>query len=302
MLLLTLISYKSANTNTIKNIIAEIEKITDYVFIYNEDVVPTLNQNVKVDMNDRSLDEILDQLLEKTDLAYSLSSKQITLYKDESKKENSEIASTAPLSIQQQSKKYITGTIVDEKGVPIIGANIIEKGTTNGTITDLDGKFNLNVSNDAVLRVSYIGYLDQEIKTEGQTSLKVALNEDIHSIDEVVVVGYGIQKKVNLTGSVSSVSGDSFESRPIVSISNALSGQMTGVSVVQPSGEPGTSSTVRIRGVGTMNNSAPMVLVDGIEANMNDINPEDIERIDVLKDAAASAIYGTRAANGVVLT
>lgn len=295
------ISLKLENVNTIENVISEIERTTDYVFIYNEDVISTLRNEVDVEVTNQSLDEILNLLLKGTDLAYSLSSKQVTLYKDESKKIEANSSTIERLSVQQQTKKNITGTVVDEQGEPIIGANIIEKGTTNGTITDYNGKFSLNVDNSALLIISYIGYLDQEINMEGLTTINVVLKEDVLSIDEVVVVGYGIQKKVNLTGSVSSISGDTFESRPIVSVSNALSGQMTGVSVVQPSGEPGATSTVRIRGVGTMNNSAPMVLVDGIEANMNDVNPEDIERIDVLKDAAASAIYGTRAANGVIL-
>ena len=202
----------------------------------------------------------------------------------------------------QQAKKTVTGTVEDAMG-PIAGANIVEKGTTNGTITDMDGKFTLDVSPNAVLVVSFIGYTEQQIAVGNQTSFTIQIKEDSQALEEVVVVGYGTQKKVNLTGSVSSVDfADQALSRPITNVSNALAGLSAGVQVMQSSGQPGSDgSKIRIRGVGTLNNQDPLVLIDGVEGAMDLVNPQDIESISVLKDAASSSIYGSRAANGVVL-
>lgn len=201
-----------------------------------------------------------------------------------------------------QEKKVVNGVVVDATGMPVIGANVMEKGTTNGTITDMDGKFSLEVDKDATLIFSYIGFADQEIKVGNQTSLSITLKEDAEALDEVVVVGFGTQKKVNLTGAVTAVSGDELEGLPATNVANMLQGKLPGVTITQTNGQPGKEGTsIRIRGVGTMNNSDPMVLIDGLEASMDDVNPNDIENISVLKDAAASSIYGTRAANGVIL-
>ena len=187
--------------------------------------------------------------------------------------------------------------------MPVIGANVMVKGTTNGTITDMDGKFSLEVEDGAVLQVSYIGFANQEIKVGNQTSLSIAMKEDAEALDELVVVGYGVQKKANLTGSVSTVKyGQELENRPITDPSQALSGKTTGVWVSQNSGAPGSDgATIRVRGYGTLNNTEPLVLIDGVEGRMAEIAPNDIESITVLKDAASAAIYGSRAANGVVL-
>ena len=187
--------------------------------------------------------------------------------------------------------------------MPVIGANVMVKGTTNGTITDMDGKFSLEVEDGAVLQVSYIGFANQEIKVGNQTSLSIAMKEDAEALDELVVVGYGVQKKANLTGSVSTVKyGQELENRPITDPSQALSGKTTGVWVSQNSGAPGSDgATIRVRGYGTLNNTEPLVLIDGVEGRMAELAPNDIESITVLKDAASAAIYGSRAANGVVL-
>ena len=187
--------------------------------------------------------------------------------------------------------------------MPVIGANVMVKGTTNGTITDMDGKFSLEVEDGAVLQVSYIGFANQEIKVGNQTSLSIAMKEDAEALDELVVVGYGVQKKANLTGSVSTVKyGQELENRPITDPSQALSGKTTGVWVSQNSGAPGSDgATIRVRGYGTLNNTEPLVLIDGVEGRMAELAPNDIESISVLKDAASAAIYGSRAANGVVL-
>lgn len=214
-----------------------------------------------------------------------------------------EVPVTDLLSVSpQQAKKTVTGIVEDAMG-PIAGANVVEKGTTNGTITDMDGKFTLDVSPNAVLVVSFIGYTEQQISVGNQTSFTIQIKEDSQALDEVIVVGYGTQKKVNLSGSVSSVDfADQALSRPITNVSNALAGLSAGVQVMQNSGQPGSDgSKIRIRGVGTLNNQDPLVLIDGVEGSMDLVNPQDIESISVLKDAASSSIYGSRAANGVVL-
>lgn len=202
----------------------------------------------------------------------------------------------------QQAKKTITGVVEDELG-PIAGANVVEKGTMNGTMTDMDGKFSLNVSPNAILVISYVGYVEQRIPVGNQSSLTIKMKEDSQALEEVVVVGYGTQKKVNLTGSVATVNFEEQAlSRPITNVSNALAGLSAGVQVQQSSGNPGSDgSTIRIRGVGTLNNADPLVLIDGVEGSMDLVNPQDIESISVLKDAASSSIYGSRAANGVIL-
>ena len=202
----------------------------------------------------------------------------------------------------QQAKHKVTGIVEDELG-PITGANVVEKGTTNGTITDGEGKFSLEISPNSTLVVSFIGYVEQQIPVNNQKEFHIKLNEDSQALEEVVVVGYGTQKKANLTGAVASVNfADQAMSRPITNVSSALAGLSAGVQVMQNSGQPGSDgATIRVRGVGTLNNSDPLVIVDGMESVMDAVNPQDIENISVLKDAASSAIYGSRAANGVIL-
>ena len=202
----------------------------------------------------------------------------------------------------QQAKHSIKGVVEDALG-PIAGANVVEKGTTNGTITDMDGNFSLEVSPNSILVVSYIGYKDQEIPVNNQTSFNIKLAEDSQALDEVVVVGYGTQKKVNLSGSVSAINVEELtESRPITNVSHVLAGMAAGVNVSASSNQPGNDdAAIKVRGQGTLNDSAPLVIIDGVEASINSVNPQDIEAMSVLKDAASSAIYGSRAANGVIL-
>ncbi|MDR0795067.1 MAG: SusC/RagA family TonB-linked outer membrane protein, partial [Tannerella sp.] len=204
----------------------------------------------------------------------------------------------------QQQTKSISGIVMDSNNEPVIGANVVVRGTTNGSITSVDGRFTLqNVPENAMIVVTFIGYIEQQISVQGRNSFEIILREDTQSLEEVVVVGYGVQKKANLTGSVSTVKYDqALENRPITNSSQALSGKITGVWASQNSGRPGDDgATIRIRGFGTMNNADPMVLVDGVEGRFNDVNPGDIASITVLKDAASAAIYGSRAANGVIL-
>lgn len=298
------ISLKLANVNTIENVISEIERTTDYVFIYNEDVISTLKNEVDVEVTNQSLDEVLNLLLEGTDLAYSLSSKQVTLYKDESKKIEANSSTIERLSVQQQTKKNITGTVVDEQGEPIIGANIIERGTSNGTVTDIDGKFTLRVDDNAILRISYIGYNEKEVATQNQINISVILEEDTKTLDELVVVGYGTQKKSDITGTVASMPKERLELVPNLNIAQAIQGAVPGVMIQTSSAGASPSETIMVRGRNSIRASNnPLIVVDGIPygGNISDINPNDVESLEVLKDASAAAIYGSRGSNGVIL-
>ena len=209
---------------------------------------------------------------------------------------------TSVVAMAQQEKVTVTGVISDAMG-PMAGVNVIEKGTTNGTITDLDGKFTLNVEPNSTLVVSFIGYKNQEIKVGNQRNFTIKMSEDTQALEEVVVVGYGVQKKVNLTGAVASVDfEEQTKSRPITTVSSALAGLTPGLQASSGSAMPGQdNTTLRVRGTGTMNNASPLIIVDGMEGSLNALNPQDIENISVLKDAASCAIYGARAANGVIL-
>ena len=198
----------------------------------------------------------------------------------------------------------ITGTVKDKLGETVIGANVTVKGTNNGAITDMDGKFSLQAPPNATLVVSFIGYTTQEIELKGKNHIVVTLSEDSQALDEVVVIGYGTQKKVNLTGSVSAVKIDeNIASRSITNVSSSLSGLVPGLVVSQSTGfAGGDGASLKVRGLGSINNSDPLIVVDGMpDVDINRINMNDIESISVLKDAASSAVYGSRAANGVIL-
>ena len=213
------------------------------------------------------------------------------------------LAMLSSLSAFAQTIK-VTGTVVDSSDEPLTGATVLVKGTQDGVSTDFNGNFTINAPKDGTLVVSYIGFATQEVQINGRTSITIVLNENTTVLDEVVAVGYGAQKKVNMTGAVSSVKVGALEDRPITNATSALAGLAAGLTVTNSGGNtPGyESQTIRIRGVGTTNNASPLVVIDGMpNASISDINPQDIESISVLKDAASSAIYGSRAANGVIL-
>jgi TonB-linked SusC/RagA family outer membrane protein len=275
----------------LSEVLEAIESQTDYLFISNRNI--DLKQNVSVNVSDVSVREVLETILKNTGLTFKLEGVNIVL----SKRDEDASAQAA-----QQDRK-ITGTVVDQTGYPVIGANVVVKGTTNGTVTDLDGKFSLEVPAGAVLSITYIGYVEQEMKVGNESVLAVVLKEDSQALDEVVVVGYGTQKKVNVIGSIAMVGAEKLENRATSSVVSALTGQMPGVTITQPGGRPGDNTgTIRVRGVGSFGATPDaLVLIDGIPGNMTDINPNDIESVSVLKDASTAAIYGARAANGVVL-
>ena len=196
----------------------------------------------------------------------------------------------------------VTGVVKDPTGEPVIGANVIIKGTTNGTVTDINGEFSIEAQSGSVLEVSYIGYLTKEITITNQNTLRVILVEDTKTLDEVVVIGYGTQKKADLTGSVANISTEKLSTQSNVNIGQALQGKIAGVDIVSQGGAPGQSSRIMVRGIGTLNNASPLYIVDGMYmSSMDHLNPNDIESMQILKDASSAAIYGARAAGGVIL-
>ena len=271
-----------------KEVIDLIEAQTDYLFVYNNNL--DLSRKVSLDMSNVPVAEILARIFTDSDIVYAMEGNNILLLK---KKES---------LINQQDAMLISGTIVDSSGEPIIGANVMVKGTTNGVISDIDGRFGIQAEPTSILVVSYIGYHTLEIPVNRQTVLSIVLTEDSQALEEIIVVGYGTQKKVNLTGAVSSVSVGDMTKRQVGQTSMALQGLVPGVAVTQRSGQPGADhGNISIRGKTTIGNNDALILVDGVETSLNNLDPSLIESISILKDAASSSIYGSRAANGVIL-
>lgn len=279
----------SKSNARLDNVLSEIESQTDYLFIYNNQV--DVNRKVSVKVKNKPVSSVLDNLFKNTGIGYAMEGTHIVLTK------NAENANPT-----QQQTRHITGTVVDVNDEPVIGANVVVKGTTNGTITDLDGRFTIEADSKSVLNVSYIGYLTKEITVGNQQSIRIILLEDTKTLDEVVVIGYGTQKKADLTGSVANVNTDDLNTQSNTTIGQALQGKIAGVDIVSQGGTPGGSTRIMVRGIGTLNNSAPLYIVDGMYmTGIDHINPNDIASIDVLKDASSAAIYGSRAANGVII-
>ncbi|MDR2497751.1 MAG: TonB-dependent receptor [Tannerellaceae bacterium] len=273
----------------VRDALERIEKETGYTFLFAEHTLDT-RRTVSLTFRAGKIKEALEDLFGELHVDYRIVDRQVIL------------SPRRPTSLPQQDPlRRLSGTVTDPHGEPIIGANVLEKGTTNGAVTDIDGKFTLSVRSGAILQVSYIGYVSLEVQVNNSSNLSISLREDSQLLNEVVVVGYGTQKKVNLTGALSTMNAGELENRPITQATQALQG-IQGVYVNQAGGQPGADgATIRIRGQGTLNNNNPLILVDGIEYELNAINPNDIENITVLKDAASAAIYGSRAANGVIL-
>lgn len=281
----------SIHMNNVKldKILNEIENQTDYLFIYNNQV--DINKITSVKVKNEAVAQVLDRILSGTGINYELEGTHIILTTEAIK----------DLHAQQQAKT-VTGTVTDVSGEPIIGANIRIKGTTTGTITDIDGNFSIEAKPQSVIEVSYIGYLTQETVINNQKSIRFLLKEDTKTLDEVVVIGYGVQKKADLTGSVANINTEKLNTQSNTNIGQALQGKIAGVDIVSQGGAPGSGTRIMVRGIGTLNNASPLYIVDGMYMNSIDhINPNDIASIDVLKDASSAAIYGSRAANGVII-
>ncbi len=280
----------STSHKTVADVLDAIEQQSEFHFFYNNKLVD-INKKVSLNVKEKDVFTILNQLFAGSDISYKVIDKDIILTVAETKK-------------AAQDSRDISGVVTDYRGEPVIGANIIEKGTTNGTITDIDGRFSLNVSPGAVITITYIGYIPQEINTTGQSNLAVKLVEDTQRLDEIVVVSYGTQKKRDLTGSISQITADDLSNLPVGQLGQKLQGQVAGVQVNQVSGMPGQGMAFRIRGAASIKGgNEPLFVIDGmpVSAELNNINPDEIESFSVLKDAAATSLYGSRAANGVVL-
>ncbi len=287
------ISLSMQNKST-REVIREIEKVSDYRFFYNDNL-SGLNTRITISAQGGNIRDLLEQIKQQAQITYII-------------KENNQIVLSAPgyvSSSTQQSTRKITGVIKDQSGEPVIGANIVEKGTTNGTITDINGQYSLEVSSNSILVVSYIGYITQEIPVGNSNTLDVLLKEDTETLDEVIVIGYGTTKRKDFTGSVSSVR---LENSPIALSPNlnaleSLKGNVSGLDIGATNSAGGEPS-MQMRGQKSISGSNdPLIVVDGVifMGSINDINPNDIASYDILKDATSAAAYGSRSANGVII-
>ncbi len=278
---------------TIEEVFRQINKQTQLSVGYNySNISQSINKKVHVDSG--NVQTVLEKALQGTGLTYRFEGNHIIITVKEKSSSNT----------QNEKKGQIKGRIVDNKGEAIIGASIIEKGTTNGTITDFDGNFTLNVTDNALMEVSFIGYKSQLFYADSSKPMSITMKEDTEILDEIVVVGYGVQKKSDLTGAVGSVQADAIEKQSVTRIDQALQGRISGVQITSAGGAPGNGASIRIRGNNSINgNNEPLFVIDGIigAGDLNSINPSDIQSIEVLKDASSIAIYGSRGANGVIL-
>lgn len=288
----------SSKTLSVGELFAEIEKQTDYLVVFSNSEVDT-NHKLTLTKTTTKVSDCLDEVLSEGNLKYEFTNKYIIL------------SNNTSTQLLQQNDKKVSGVITDGLGEPIIGANIVEKGTTNGTVTDIEGRFMLNTAEKKVLRITYTGYISQEITITNNSVYTIKLIEDTQALEEVVVVGYGTMRKTDLTGSISNINQDNIKNMPTASIDQKLVGQISGVQIMQVSGAPGAGTSVKIRGNGSIGaGNEPLYVVDGmpysseLNQNLNPlsyINPNDIESITILKDASSTAIYGSRGANGVIM-
>ena len=281
----------SVNNSTLREVLKTIEKSSQFVFFYLDDAV-NLERKVSIDSKNKKIEEILSELFEGTSCTYRISDRQIFISGNAS----------AP-NEQQQNKRKITGRVTDVKGEPLIGVNVTVDGDANGSITNMDGLYEIFVTKKSVvLKFTYIGFKTSEIRTNASTNIyDVALEEQVNELEETVIVGYGTQRKISNIGAQSSMKMEDIKT-PSASLTTTLAGRLAGVVAVQRTGEPGKDAAdIWIRGISTPNTSSPLVLVDGVERSFNDIDPEDIESLTTLKDASATAVYGVRGANGVIL-
>jgi len=290
----TKISVKMEN-QPIEKILDKVEKQSDFTFLYDASTIDVL-QRTTIDVKNSKICDILDDLLSDTDIAYKVVGNKIIL------KNKSQLLQS---SISQIDKVEIKGVIVDDKGQVVIGASIIEKGTANGTTADIDGQFTIRVSKDAILEVSSIGYETQDIPLNGRAFFTITLHQSAEFLNDVVVVGFGTQKKENLTGAVSAIDDKVFASRPVSSAIEMLQGTVPGLNITQTGGASFNSTqSLNVRGITTIGSGSsgnPLILIDGMEGDLNSLNPQDIKNISVLKDATSSSIYGSRAPFGVIL-
>ncbi|MDP2115583.1 MAG: SusC/RagA family TonB-linked outer membrane protein, partial [Bacteroidota bacterium] len=291
----TRLSFESKNA-TIESVFKQIESLSEFKFAYNSTKLD-VEKIISLKVDNQTINAILDKILGAADLQYKIVDRYIIITD-----ENSSNSSFLGNSTQQQ--KSVSGKVTDSSGSSLPGVSVVVKGTTTGTITDANGNYSIsNLPANATLQFSFVGMKGQEVAIGGKTTIDITLAEDAIGLDEVVAIGYGTQRKENITGSMETASNEQIENKAIVSVGQALQGEVSGVTIRQTDGKPGSSTDIIIRGSGTFSSAGnnPLVLVDGIPGSLDAVNPNDIRNISILKDAASAAIYGSRAANGVIL-
>lgn len=282
---------------TMKEVLQEIESQSDYRFIYTNETL-SLDRKVNINLDNSNVKDVLDELFKGENIGYTITDKKLIIIKPTERD-----LSGSGKSAWMQQEITVKGTVTDHSGLPLPGVTIIIKGTTNGTITDVDGKYSLpDVPGNAILIYSFVGMKMQEVEVRGRVQLDMVLEEETIGLEEVVAIGYGVQRKSDLTGAISQVKANDMENRTITRPEQALQGKTAGVQVIQTSGAPGASATVRVRGYSSNSASDPLYIVDGLRvSDIGSIDPNNIESMEVLKDAASAAIYGAEAGNGVIL-
>ena len=281
------------SNESIQTILSDIESQTEFLFIYDNDV--NVKAEASLQVKNEPVSDVLTELFKDTTIDYVVKGNHIILSPNHS-------ANDAPSSPTSQNKKTVTGTVKDVSGEPLVGVSILIKGTTTGTFTDLDGAFLIEAEDGDILEVSYIGFTTVEMAAQFGRPLAIILEQDAQLLEETIVVGYGVQKKSSVTGAISSVRAEDLSNRSATSIEGGLQGKTAGVQIVTTSGAPGAEASIRVRGYGSNSSSVPLYVVDGLRTtNIGNIDPSDIESMEVLKDAASAAIYGAQAGNGVIL-
>lgn len=277
---------------TLSDVLNAIEDNSSYYFMLNNKLID-LSKRIDIDVQDKMINDILVLLSEKTGIKYKIYDRQIVLSPGDQQ--------LSDYSVSQQQKS-ISGKVVDSAGAPLPGVSVVLKGTTNGTITDANGKYLLaNISANTTLQFSFVGMKSQEVNVEGKTTINITLADETIGLEEVVAVGYGTQKKENLTGAIATTDTKKLDSRPLTNLGQGLQGLVPGLNASVANGHPGSGATFNVRGYTSINGGDPLILVDGLQMDPNQINPADVESVTVLKDAASAAIYGGRAAYGVIL-
>ena len=281
-----------AEDSTVKQVFDYIEKHSQYVFVYDQPVKDRLNNKVNIELKGKSIDAILTEVCRLADLKYTIQNRQVTITANPSKKATTQV----------KKAKRISGQVVDATDLPMIGATVRVKGSDAATITDLDGKFQIDVPEGSELLISYVGFVDKIVRIDSKNMYAIVMEEASRALNEVVVIGYGVVKKKDLTGAVAAVKGEELVNKRTAMLSNALQGSLSGVMVTRNSSAPGAgAASIRVRGITTMGESSPLVIVDGVQSSLDYVNSNDVESISVLKDAAAASIYGSKAAAGVIL-
>ncbi len=290
----------SMKDGTMVDLIQQIEENSEFFFYYQKEELKKLDQ-INLEAQNATIMDILDKVLAGTSFDYSILDRYIVVRQKGDSFGKKLLASAVDAAIAQQ--RTVSGTVTDAGGQPLPGVTVVVKGTTKGTITDTDGNYSLsNVPEDATLIFSFVGMRTQEVVVSNQTTINITMEAGVIGIEEVVAIGYGTVKRSDLTGAVATVQGDLIAKRQNTEVSQALQGAIPGVMVTRSNNDPGSAASIRIRGITTIGNSNPLIIVDGVPVNnINDVNPNDITDISVLKDAASASIYGSRAAAGVIL-